>query len=108
DALTVDSARGGTGVVNATAVQDVHLRETAGDLSIGSVTSAIGGVTLGSAGQILDAGAAGAVVVAGANAVLTASQGIGTASVPILANVQDLEVDSGTGGLWLSNAGALT
>ena len=106
--LTVNSARNGTGMVNATAVQDIHLKETAGDLNLGQVISTTGDVSLESAGRILDAGGAGTVAVAGGNAVLTASQGIGTASVPIQTNVQDLEADSGTGGLWLSNAGSLT
>ncbi len=56
DPFRIDASHNGTGVVTATAAQDIDLDQTAGTLNLGLVASTTGNVALTSAGAITDGG----------------------------------------------------
>ena len=93
--------------MNATATQAITLDQGAGDLTLGTVNAG-GTATLTSAGAILDGDAASMTALTAPGTVLAAGSGIGTATSPIQAQVQDLAADAGSGGLWINNSGSLT
>ncbi|HEY7759786.1 MAG TPA: hypothetical protein VIA64_10275 [Burkholderiales bacterium] len=88
NALEVDS--GGSGVVSAIAMHDIHLSEVAGDLRLARAESTAGSVGLAAAGTLIDAHDDPASDVSGIAVTLAAGGGMGSAG-------NALEIDSGFG-----------
>jgi acrosin len=106
--LGIDTLGGRLTATAMTAGQSVYLNEVAGDLTLSQVTvSNTGTVTLKAEGQVLDDADAGAVDISGGSAVLMAGSGIGTGNA-LETQVNRLEANGGTGGIWAVNAGGLT
>lgn len=96
-----------TGVSAGGANQDVAATTTgAGNITVGSV-AATRLVTLTTGGSIRDDGSSATAVTAPSLA-LTAVTGIGTSAAPVNTNVDNVEATTSTGGVFLSNTGAMT
>ncbi len=95
-----------TVVANGTG-RNVRLQALSGDLTIGSVTATGDNVRLSATGKIIDGNVA-ANNVSATGLVLTAGAGIASSADPLETTIVNLAWTAGTGGLALSNTGALT
>ncbi len=110
--LKIDSSYSASGLLNATAADEIDIDQVAGDLNLGTVASGmLADIT--SAGSIFDPGVATIIALAAQSAILTAVKAIGTPSNPIQtgpingSSALDVTADSAEG-LYLSNTGMLT
>jgi hypothetical protein len=125
-ALTVTSATTTSGVIlidagviaggdlTATSVtagggKNVRLQtHTSGNINVGSVSAAGGGVRLNSAGSILDADSAATTDITALSLVMSAATSIATGAAPLQTAVSNVAATATTGGLFLNNSGGLT
>ena len=106
EAVEIDSAIAGAGALTASALQNVFLAETAGNLTLARV-EATDEVHLAAAGAIRDDGDGAGADVMASRAVLDAASGIGEAGNPLETQLSMLEADAGNGDVWVVNSGAL-
>jgi len=108
--ITLNATGGNLAITTVTAAgagADVSLSTTtSGNITLGVVT-APDVVTLTSAGAITDTNAATNNITA-ANLAMTAATGIASAADPLETTVSNLEASGGTGGVFVTNSGALT
>jgi uncharacterized protein YjbI with pentapeptide repeats len=86
---------------------NLTLTATAGNISLGSMSAPGHTVILSASGAITDATAGAGTNVTALNLAMTAGGGIGTANDPLATAVSNLGASGGTGGVYLSNTGAL-
>jgi hypothetical protein len=78
-----------------------------GDVVVGTATASGDTVTLTAGGAITDSNAAANNITA-ANLVASAGSGVATTGTPLGTVISNLEASGGTGGVFISNSGALT
>jgi hypothetical protein len=108
--VTIDELDGAN-VLNVTdANGNVTITSATGNLNVTTIAANTAGNTVtltATAGQITDANGAANNITA-TNLAMTAASGIGTAADPMETTVSNLAASGGTGGVFITNTGALT